>query len=178
MGSKTLNFVWEGLSALQIPAKVLDHCLDSSIDIYGQGIEDLPEPFNTASLWIFCRSAWPHSDPDFEGSVFITLAVQADHMYSQIIPNGQRIELGVFRGTLFVTDPLSLHWLAPNNDDTNSGFIGLQWEVPHHKLDEAWADLTTRLAALGEVRQLDAPRLDNVLAPIEDYEGDPPSPVF
>lgn len=177
MTSTTAKLHWEGLGSLAIPAKVADGCMNPQIDVFMHEIKDLPEPLNTADLWIYCRSAWPHPDPDFEGSVFITLAVQADHIYSQVIPNGRRIELGVFPGYLFVTDPLSLHWLAPSNEDTNQGFIGLQWEVPHHKLADKWAELCSKLGQLGTLQTLSAEQLNNILPPREEYEGSPPSPV-
>lgn len=43
-----------------------------------------------------------------------------------------------------------MHWLAPNNPDTNAGFIGLQWEVPYMQIESAYADLVSKLSALGK----------------------------
>lgn len=178
MTSKTAKLDWAGLSTLQVPLKVLEGCTLPEIDVFKHEIKDLPAPLNTADLWLYCRSSWPHADPDFEGSVFITLAIQADHVYCQAIPGDQRVELGVFSGYLFVTEPMSLHWLAPSNDETNLGFIGLQWEVPHRQLGEKWAELCAQLGQLGPVKPIWTQRIDNILPPKGEYEGAPPSPVY
>jgi len=163
--------------AIEIPGDVVLGAHESAIEVCKKGIAGLPAPLDTADTWIYCRAAWPHSDPDFEGSVFITLALRADHVYCQVIPDGKHTELGVFKGTLFVTDPLSLHWLAPNNDDSNPGFIGLQWEVPYLELNAKWEELTTKLTTLGKVRPITTPVQDCILSPKAEYVHAPPSPL-
>lgn len=164
---------WEGLRRLRIPNEVNGGCYDPEIEMSIDGLNDLPDPLNSASCWIYCRDAWPHVDPNYEGTVFITLAIQADHTYNQILPNNKSYRLGVFNGYLFVVDPLSLHWLAPNNAETNPGFIGLQWEIPYDQFDATFADLTSKLAILGELTPLVGGVSDSLLQPAK-YNGVPP----
>lgn len=164
---------WEGLRRLPIPRVVDEGCYNPDINLSKEGLSELPEPFNSASCWIYCRDAWPHVDPAYEGTVFITLALQADHTFHQLLPNNKSFRLGVFTGQLFVLDPLSMHWLAPNNAETNPGFIGLQWEVPYDQFDATFADLTSKLAMLGELTPLEGEQSDSILQPAK-YNGVPP----
>lgn len=125
---------------------------------------------------MYCREAWPHVDPDFEGDIFITLAVQADHRYSQLLANHKTTVTSVFPGQLFTTDPLSLHWLAPNSD-SSPGFIGLQFEVPYHQADSYWDELVDELGKLGHIQSREPPREDALLVASSEYLGTPPGPL-
>lgn len=80
------TLTWEGLRNLPIPQEVRQGCVFNEIELSRKGIDELPAPLNRATCWIYCREAWTHSDPDFEGDIFITLAVQADHRYCQLVP--------------------------------------------------------------------------------------------
>ncbi|RNF58394.1 hypothetical protein EFK68_03120 [Pseudomonas aeruginosa] len=171
---KAAKLNWEGLWSLPIPNEVAHGCYEHEIEICTVGLDQLPEPLNSATCWIYCRDAWPHVDPDFEGLMFITLAIQADHSYNQILPRKKNIRMGVFRGSLFITDPMAMHWLAPNNADTNAGFIGLQWEVSYNQIDTAYADLVSKLAVLGEVQDVTPPTMRTLLKATTEYNGAPP----
>lgn len=166
---------WPGLSAICIPADVLVGA-NHGVDISTSGLSDLPAPLNKASCWIYCREAWPHVDPDFEGMVFITVAVKADHRYAQMLPNHKHTEHGVFPGAVFTTDPLSLHWLAPNADN-GVDFIGLQFEVPYHEADAVYDDLLSEFGELGAIRVSKPGVADALLVATGDYVGTPPGPL-
>ncbi|WHS57643.1 MULTISPECIES: hypothetical protein [Pseudomonas] len=166
---------WPGLSDLSIPADVLAGT-QRGVEICSSGLSDLPAPLNKASCWIYCREAWPHADPDFEGLVFVTLAVKADHRYAQLLPNHKHTEHGVFPGSVFTTDPLSLHWLAPNADN-GVDFIGLQFEVPYHEADAFYDDLLHQLGELGAIRVSKPGVADALLVATGDYVGVPPGPL-
>ncbi len=170
------TLTWEGLRNLPIPQEVRQGCVFNEIELSRKGIDELPAPLNRATCWIYCREAWPHSNPDFEGDIFITLAVQADHRYCQLVPGNKHTEIPVIPGLLFTTDPLSLHWLAPNSDD-GAGFIGLQFEVPYHSADEFFSALTAELSSLGQIR-VERPALnDALLVATGEYVGTPPGPL-
>lgn len=171
---RAAKLTWEGLRSLPVPEVVRKGCYDHEIEICRDGIDVLPEPLNSATCWIYCRDAWPHVDPDFEGLAFITLALQADHTYNQIMPGNECARMGVFSGDLFVTDPLAMHWLAPNNAVTNGGFIGLQWEVPYHQFEATYADLVAKLGSLGEVRKDEPGKMSTLLKATAEYNGTPP----
>ncbi|HGY3910797.1 TPA: hypothetical protein ACNVX4_006372 [Pseudomonas aeruginosa] len=171
---KAAKLKWEGLWSLPIPDEVAQGCYEHEIEISTAGINQLPSPLNSATCWIYCRDAWPHNDPDFEGSIFITLAIQADHAYNQILPGNKVSRMGVFRGDIFQTDPMAMHWLAPNNPDTNAGFIGLQWEVPYMQIESAYADLVSKLSALGEVLDMAPTAIPSLLKATAEYSAAPP----
>lgn len=173
---KSATLAWAGLSKLPIPSEVRLAADGFEIHTCREGISNLPVPFNKASCWVSCRDSWPHNDPDFEGLTFITIAVQGDHRYSQLLPNHTHTVSGVFPGLVFTTDPLSLHWLAPNSDN-GAGFIGLQFEVPYTDSDGFYAELLEQLAALGEVRELKPAYCGSLLFANDEYVGLPPGPL-
>lgn len=162
------------LGVLSIPDEVLDASDSSEITISKAGISELPAPFNTATVWVACRQAWPHADPDFEGLMFITLAIKADHTYNQIAPGSQCESLGVSPGTLFPSNPLAFHWLQPSNLDDHAGFIGLQWEVPFDEFHQRYRQLHSELARLSDSHSLTISVFPTLLKPQGEYLGDEP----
>lgn len=166
---------WGGFLGLPIP-EVVRAGAARDIEISTEGISELPSPLNQASCWVYCNQAWPHVDPDFEGFVFITLAVRADHLYAQLLPNHKHSEIGVFQGTLFTTDPMSLHWLAPNGEG-GAEFIGLQFEVPYLEVDAFFDTLLTQLEALGPIRENKVWTADALLTATGDWVNTPPGPL-
>lgn len=61
------------LAGIIVPDSVHRACDESLVHTVDLGIADLPAPFNTARIWVACREAWPHNDPDFEGMMFISV---------------------------------------------------------------------------------------------------------
>jgi hypothetical protein len=119
-----------GLHKLKVPS-IPDDVLNSSrlteISVYPVRGVGIRAPFDTA-VWISCLHAWPHQDPTFGDSRFLTLAVRADHEYCEV--KGSKYErTRVVDGTLFSTGALNLHWLEPFRN-AEDGFVGLQWELP------------------------------------------------
>lgn len=168
---------WPGLSTLPIPSAVLCGSESHQIQISREGIDQLPAPLNKAHCWVSCREAWPHTDPDFEGYIFITLVLRGDHRYCQLLVNHTHSVRGVFPGLIFTTDPLSLHWLAPNMDN-GSGFVGLQFEVAYHEVDNLYVELLEQFATLGHVVRHEAEFCDALLVAKSEYVGTPPGPLF
>lgn len=173
---KSAMLTWPGLSKLAIPSAVSVAADGFIIEISREGISNLPAPFNKATCWLSCREAWPHADPDFEGLMFITIAVQGDHRYCQLLPNHTHSVCGVSPGSVFTTDPLSLHWLAPNADN-GAGFIGLQFEVPYTEADDFYAELLEQLSEFGTVRSSSPAYNDSLLIAASEYVGPPPGPL-
>ncbi|KAF0255742.1 hypothetical protein [Pseudomonas putida] len=173
---KSATLAWDGLRKLPIPSEVVLAADKPEVHVSKEGISGLPAPFNRASIWVSCREVWPHNDPDFEGLIFITITVQGDHRYSQLMPNHTHTERGVFPGTVFTTDPMALHWLAPNSDH-GAGFIGLQFEVPHAEADSFYVELLEQLSAVGKVRELPPSYCDSLLVATDEYKGLPPGPL-
>ncbi|ORE47695.1 hypothetical protein BKN49_05725 [Pseudomonas aeruginosa] len=164
---------WSGFASLPIPAIVKQGCQDPEIEIHFGDLQELPYPLNSASCWIYCLEAWPHQDPDFHRQSFITLAIQGDHRYGQLVPGDQFKEVAVFPGTLLTTDPMAMHWLAPNSPDNNPGFIGLQWEVKRGNLDAKLDELKAALTELGQVNGCAIKATPAVLSQPEPLDDDP-----
>lgn len=170
------TLTWPGLTTLPIPSAVLCGSESHEIQISREGIDQLPAPLNKADCWVSCREAWPHADPDFEGCIFITLVLRGDHRYCQLQVNHTHSVRSVFPGLVFTTDPMSLHWLAPNMD-SGPGFVGLQFEVAYHEVDTVYAELLDQLALLGEVISLRPAFCDALLVAKGEYVGTPPGPL-
>lgn len=164
---------WTGFASLPVPAIVKHRCQDSEIEIHSGDLDELPHPLNSASCWIFCREAWPHQDPDFHQQAFITLVIQGDHRYGQLIRGDKFKEVSAFPGTLLTTDPMAMHWLAPNNPDNNPGFIGLQWEVKRCNLEAKLEELKAALGELGTVNGCAIKATPTVLSHPIPFETDP-----
>lgn len=82
-----------------------------------------------ATCWIGCCYAWPHIDPYWKGQLFITLSVVSSHSVSDVLdPDPHEVP----RGTLFVIDPMTRHWLQHVDAwhaRVTAPWVGLQWEV-------------------------------------------------
>ncbi|MEZ1438971.1 hypothetical protein QVM41_22130 [Pseudomonas shirazica] len=178
----------ESLIAVAIPEQVVTSSLSPIIEIHTAGLNDLPYPLSTATLWVACCESWPHADPDWEGLYFINLAIQADHMFSQVGPDNQFLTLDVRPGTVFLTNPLALHWLQPSDKQLNriaeglqerrNGYIGLQWEVAYHEIDAKVLWLKEELVKLGNVEQLGCDIVPLLIQPEADYVQPPPGHDF
>lgn len=174
------------LASLAIPDEVRGFSRHAFVDI-SRKVDHLPYPLNTATLWIGCNQSWPHSDPDFEGLMFINLAIEADHIYSQIMPDNEHLQHPVEPGRLFLTNPLALHWLQPSDMQLNrmkdgeisgiTGYIGLQWEVSHLEAGSKFQKLAVELRQAGFIitsEHLDMDVKASLEEPVEDYDGLPP----
>lgn len=130
MLNEKLNGISLGLpSRIDIPPAVSVACDSAVIEAHPvdpglfQGLHPRP------ACWIACGEAWPHTDPNWDGQLFPTLVVQGDHSFETLNDDGRPVSIPAFPGTLMLVDPMRLHWLRPNNSETNPGFIALQWEV-------------------------------------------------
>jgi hypothetical protein len=144
-----LQFDAKRLVRLAIPPAVVEMSQQSVVGISTIGIAGLPHPLDTASVWIACRSAWPHQDPDFDDQAFLTLAMLADHECNECLPGGQVRKHAVSPGTLFLTNPLHMHWLRPRDLKCESGFVGLQWEVQACDAETSFLRLAHDLRSYG-----------------------------
>ncbi|HDS1682526.1 TPA: hypothetical protein QEM39_004117 [Pseudomonas putida] len=109
-------------------------------------------------------------------------------MFSQVGPDNQFLTLDVRPGTVFLTNPLALHWLQPSDKQLNriaeglqerrNGYIGLQWEVAYHEIDAKVLWLNEELAKLGNVEQLGCDIAPLLIQPEADYVQPPPGHDF
>ncbi|KZN20494.1 MULTISPECIES: hypothetical protein [Pseudomonas] len=161
------------LSNLPLPSKLIRDIKSREITALKAGIQDLPFPLNTASLWLYCDEAWPHSDADFEGLMFINLAIQADHVYNQAAPGDCYESIIVTPGSLYPTNPLALHWLQPSG---SIGYVGLQWEVPFADFERAFEQLRHDLEIMGNQFRTSVELNFAITKPASEYVG--PAPGF
>lgn len=82
---------------------------------------------------IFASDAWPHCDPDWEGSMFFTLTVEGgEYRFSTASdPDGHR----VCAGDVFIVDPMQLHWLRPD-PVISTYWLGVQWTVEKERVEQ------------------------------------------
>jgi hypothetical protein len=168
----TIQIRPQALSAIVIPAMVERSTDDSIALTFTEGIADLPAPFNTATVWVACREAWPHNDPDFEGLMFISVVLQGCHRYGQLGANNVFETIDVGPGSIFPTN-LALHWLEPKDPDI--GFIALQWEVPCDEYEQRLREMACAIdpdAGASPISVEVQPSLVQVQP--EDYIGAPP----
>jgi len=107
----------------------------------------LPNWYMTADVWIGCRQAWPHKDPQWRWQLFLTLCVLGDH---ELCDEKTESPVPVTAGSLCVVDPMCRHWLRPREQRHESSlrpFLALQWEVRKRDAQRAARDLV--LAAKG-----------------------------
>lgn len=120
----------ESAAFLRPPEIVREDATSADIRTHLVSKADMPGIFSKAT-WLCCKAAWPHYDPSYVGSKFISLAIYADHEFIGVTGPNSLERLQVTPGTLFVTDPRGMHWLRPNRvDNPVGGFVCLQWEVP------------------------------------------------
>ncbi|WP_322360340.1 hypothetical protein [Pseudomonas sichuanensis] len=169
----TVQIPIKTLAAVSIP-EIVERAADSlEVRTFKQGISDLPAPFNTATLWVACREAWPHNDPDFEGLIFISVVIRGSHRYGQLGENNVVEYVDVKPGSIFPTNPLALHWLEPKDPDL--GFIALQWEVPFYEYERYLHDLAGSISPGAIARQIEV-HIEQGLVVVNplDYSVPPP----
>ncbi len=91
---------------------------------------------------IFAADAWPHCDPDWEGSVFFTLTVEGGeyNFGTASDPDGHRVS----KGRVFIVDPMQLHWLRPD-PVISTYWLALQWTVEKDKIERFGQALRTAI---------------------------------
>lgn len=136
---------------MHIPADVDEMSKISDIDVCRTGLEHLPIPLVNLSDWIACFQAAPHRDPDWKDCVFVTMAISAEHTFETMVAPGKVVALPIVPGTLFVFDPLLLHWLKPKNPDQETGFAAIQWSVNRSEFTGHYRSIRKGLSALGNV---------------------------
>ena len=90
----------------------------------------LDSPLWGADDWIACSQTWPHFDTQFEGQLFLTLSVVSEHEAGDALAPRPMHDVPV--GRLFVVDPMTCHWLAPEDAWMRARqrpWIGVQWKV-------------------------------------------------
>lgn len=167
------------LQGVSVPEAVVRAAQSQNIAVFEEGISGLPHPLCTASIWLACNAAWPHTDDDFEGTHFINLAIQAHHSFSQALPGSQIGSVDVRPGTLFLTNPLCLHWLSPSDQQLNGltpalGYIGLQWEVPYLEAGERLNWLLTELGKHAQYAPSSQGETPIFVTPEGEYAGSAP----
>lgn len=168
----TIHIHEAALAAVVIPEIVARAADRMHVETYRQDLSALPPPFNTATLWVACSEAWPHNDPDYEGVMFISVVIQGCHRYGQLGEANVVEYIDVSPGSIFLTNPLALHWLQPK--DPEIGFVALQWEVPYHQYRERLRELAEQIS-LGSDYQIIAEEREPALVIVdpEGYIGDP-----
>lgn len=156
---RAINLEPIALRWLSMPPDVEDMSKISEIDVCRTGIDEMPIPLKNLADWIGCFQAAPHSDPDWKDCVFITLAVSAEHTFETMVSPGQVVSAPVVPGTLFVFDPLMLHWLKPNSALQDTGFAAIQWSIDRKNFPRDYRVIRKGLRALGTAKS----RLVNVI---------------
>lgn len=102
-----------------------------------------------ATCWIGCLYAWPHIDTMWRGELFLTLSVLSDHDAGDALAPDPHAP--VPRGTLFVVDPMTRHWLQrsdAHNCTRHKQWVGLQWEVKRGKAKEKARQIVKELGGV------------------------------
>ena len=126
-----------------------------SWDIEVVALEDLALPRTDLADWLGCVQAHPHSDPDWGESIFLTLAVQANHLFEVMVAPGLVASMTVRPGDLFAFSPLKHHWLRPESD---VGFLSVQWTIPKSDFFRTYRDIRKGLNVIG-VRSTKVPAI-------------------
>lgn len=119
----------------------------SDIDVITGAAGSMPIPLADEADWIGCFQAPPHTDESWRGSIFITLAVRGAHHFEYMVSPGKVLSIPVKPGTLFAFDPTRLHWLKPNHQAQDQGFLGLQWEVRREAFPKTYRVIRKGLGA-------------------------------
>jgi hypothetical protein len=149
---RAINLEPSAMRWLPMPPDVDDMSQISEIDVCRTGLDELPIPLKNQADWIGCFQAAPHSDPDWKDCVFVTLAVRADHTFETMVSPGQVVSVPVEPGTLFVFDPVMLHWLKPNSALQETGFAAIQWSINRKDFPRDYRIIRKGLRALGTAR--------------------------
>lgn len=140
------------LALLPVPDDVDAMSQASEIDVCRTGLSEMPIPLEPLADWICCFQAMPHVDPAWKDSVFVTLAVNAQHCFETMVTPGQVVAIPVRPGTLFVFDPLLLHWLKPESSLQDTGFAAIQWSIDRNDFVRQYRLIRKGLKALGAVQ--------------------------
>ena len=117
------------------------------IDVITDAAGSMPIPLADVADWIGCFQAPPHTDESWCGSIFITLTVRGAHHFEYMLAPGKVLSIPVKPGTLFAFDPTRLHWLKPNDQAQEEGFLGLQWEVRREAFPKTYRVIRKGLGA-------------------------------
>ena len=117
------------------------------IDVITDAAGLMPIPLADEADWIGCFQALPHTDESWRGSIFITLAVRGAHHFEYMAGPGKVLSIPVRPGTLFAFDPTRLHWLKPNDQAQEEGFLGLQWEARREAFPRTYREIRKGLGA-------------------------------
>ncbi|WP_439126108.1 MAG: hypothetical protein ACNJA3_29850 (plasmid) [Pseudomonas rhizophila] len=132
------------IEALVIPEYALECAVSWDIEVVT--LNDLPLPRTDLADWLGCVKAHPHTDPDWGESIFLTLAVQANHLFEVMVAPGLVASMTVRPGDLFAFSPLKHHWLRPEGDD---GFLSVQWTIPKSDFFRTYREIRKGLNAIG-----------------------------
>ncbi|WP_256556751.1 hypothetical protein [Pseudomonas sp. AP19] len=143
------------IERLEIPEAALE-CA-ASWDIEVVALDDLPLPRTDLADWLGCVQAHPHTDPSWGESIFLTLAVQANHLFEVMVAPGFVTSMTVRPGDLFAFSPLKHHWLRPQGDD---GFLCVQWTLPKSDFLKTYREIRKGLEAIG-VRSTKVPAIQS-----------------
>ncbi|MGE8065223.1 hypothetical protein [Pseudomonas sp. NPDC089569] len=149
---RAINLDPAAMDFLPVPPDVNAMSQVSEIDVCRTGLRDLPIPLEPLADWICCFQAAPHNDPAWKGSVFVTLAVNAQHCFETMVSPGLVVSVPVGPGTLLVLDPLLLHWLKPESPLQDTGFAAIQWSIDRNDFTRQYRLIRKGLQALGLIR--------------------------
>lgn len=149
---RAINLDSAALEVLPVPPDVDAMSQVSEIDVCRTGLGELPIPLEHLADWICCFQATPHNDPAWKDSVFVTLAVRAQHCFETMVTPGQVVGAPVRPGTLFVFDPLLLHWLKPDSSLQDTGFAAIQWSINRNDFASQYRLIRKGLRAIGAIQ--------------------------
>jgi hypothetical protein len=149
---RAINLDPAALELLPVPHDVEAMSQVSEIDVCRTGLSEMPIPLEPLADWICCFQASPHDDPAWKDSVFVTLAVRAQHCFETMVAPGQVVRLPVRPGTLFVFDPLQLHWLKPESSLQDTGFAAIQWSIDRKDFARQYRLIRKGLQTLGPMQ--------------------------
>lgn len=141
------------IERLEIPEHAQECAVSWDIEVVA--LEDLGLPRPDLADWLGCMHAHPHSDPDWGESIFLTLAVQANHLFEVMVAPGLVASMTVRPGDLFAFSPLKHHWLRPEGDD---GFLSVQWTIAKSDFFRTYREIRNGLNAIG-VRSIKIPAI-------------------
>lgn len=149
---RAINLAPAALNLLPIPPDVDAMSQVSEIDVCRTGLSEMPIPLEHLADWICCFQATPHNDPAWKDSVFVTLAIRAQHCFETMVSPGQVVGAPIGPGTLFVFDPLLLHWLKPESPLQVTGFAAIQWSIDRKDFARQYRLIRKGLQALGTIQ--------------------------
>lgn len=149
---RAINLDPAALALLSVPPDVVAMSQASEIDVCRTGLSEMPIPLEPIADWVCCFQATPHNDPAWKDSVFLTLAVRAQHCFETMVTPGQVVGVPVRPGTLFVFDPLLSHWLKPESSLQDTGFAAIQWSIDRNDFARQYRFIRKGLKTLGAVQ--------------------------